>query len=70
MTDEAEAIHGKRFDFSVQIAEGDRKLPGSKVKLTSKSNSIDSLGPWRKIRQGNGQCDLAEFCLFVGLLKD
>lgn len=70
MTDEAEAIHGKRFDFSVQIAEGGRKLPGSKVKLTSKSNSIDSLGPWRKIRQGNGQCDLAEFCLFVGLLKD
>lgn len=40
MRDEAEAIHGKRFDFSVEIAEGGRKLPASKVKLTLKSNSI------------------------------
>lgn len=70
MTDEAEAIHGKSFDFSVEIAEGGRKLPGSKVKLTPKSNSIDCLRAWRKMRQGNGQCDLVEFCLFVGLLKD
>lgn len=28
MTDEEEAIHGKRFDFSVKMAEGRRKLPG------------------------------------------
>lgn len=70
MTDEAEAIHGKRFDFSVEIAEGGRKLPDSKEKLTLKSNSIDCLGAWRKMRQGNGQCDLVEFCLFVGLLKE
>lgn len=66
MTDEAEAIHGKRFSLSVKIAERGRKLPGSKAKLTQKSNSIDCLGAWRKMRQGNGQGDLVEFCLFVG----
>lgn len=39
-------------------------------KRTLESNSIDCLGAWRKMRHGNGHCDLAEFCLFVGLLKE
>lgn len=70
MTDEAEAIHCKRFNFSVKIAEGGRKRPGSKAKLTPKTISIDCLGAWRKMRQGNGQGDFVEFCLVVGLLED